>query len=78
MRMPPIAVAISNASLSLSPNRATMKSLAPGGWSEITRAPMAPMIEPALPSSAATSSPTPIAIAAAAIPHAAHDTRLPI
>ncbi len=65
----------SRASLSLVPNRATTKSLAPGGWRSMTCWPTAATSEVAPGSNAATSSEMPRARPAAATPAAAARTR---
>ena len=58
----------SSASLSLVPNRPTMRSLAPGGWRSMTSWPMPATSEPAPARRPARSSEVPRAAAAAAMP----------
>ena len=58
-------------SLSFSPNRLTMRSLAPGGWSAMTRSPMAMTIDGAPATRPAMSSATAMATSAAMAPAAA-------
>ena len=67
----PMATDTLSTSLSLVPKRLTMRSLAPGGWSEMTRSPMASTIDGAPATTPAMSSAMAMATSAAMAPAAA-------
>ena len=71
MSTAPTTMARLRASLSLVPNRLTIRSLAPGGWRSMTRSPMAMTSDGAPDSSPATSSAVAMATAAAMAPETA-------
>ena len=68
MSTAPTTIMTLRTSLSASPNRLTMRSLAPGGWRSMTRSPMAMTNDGAPETSAAMSSATPMVTAAAMAP----------
>ena len=68
---------ISSASLSFVPNRLVIRSLPPGGWRAMTSAPTAAIAE-VDPNKPATTSPTPMAMAAEAMPATAQVSFDPI